>query len=716
MAADMNEGVLARVARADAIIADPFSVLRELSILINRAAASGDYSAEAQQAILYALENGRHFGRMRSVLMGLVRATGLYPYLDEELLLQRDLLAYEAHRPLGIADVVFHKEQAEVYSRLVAGESVILSAPTSFGKSLIIDALIASNRYRNVVIVVPTIALIDETRRRIASRFSRDYKLITHSSQARDEKNVFVMTQERVLDVEWKVGEVDLFVVDEFYKLDPRRDSDRSMLLNQAFYSLVKTGAQFYMLGPSINGVGERFQEVYPSRFMSTSYATVVTEQVYVESNKTNAIEKLTDLCRTLTEPTLIYCASPASARRVASALAGVIEASKEDATLEAAEWIAENYHPDWALVRALKHGIGIHHGKVPRSLSQYLVRAFNEGSVRYLVCTSTLIEGVNTKAKNVIIFDNRVATKKFDFFTFNNIRGRSGRMFEHFVGKVFVFNAPPQNDLPLVSVPLVEQGEDAPDSLLIQLDAAHLSDRSKQRIQELEAGASLSFDVLRGNTGIDPRSQMALADELRRNAAYYGGALDWRGFPEWSELEVACELIWKYFVAQGKMGGVYSGRQLAFRVDRLKKARSIKKLILKELAAQDSPDADAAVEDVLDFIRTWATFYFPRYLMALERIQAEVFRRRAGHNADYSAFSANIETMFSTAGLLALDEYGIPLQVAEQIADCLGRPNTVDEAVDALARLPAGKLSLLGGFERSLVEEAMAGVQGGAV
>ena len=425
-------------------------------------------------------------------------------------------------------------------------------------------------------------------------------------------------------------------------------------------------------------------------------------------------MEKLIELCSTLSDPTLIYCASPASARRVAAALAASNPAAKSKSVLDAAEWIAENYHPDWALVRALQYGIGVHHGKVPRSLSQYLVRAFNQGAIKYLVCTSTLIEGVNTKAKNVIIYDNRVATKKFDYFTFNNIRGRSGRMFKHFVGKVFVFSAPPQNDLPFVGVPLVDQGDDAPESLLIQLGESHLTERSAVRLSDLARDASLPFDVMRANKGIDPRSQIALADELRSKSGHYSAILNWKGFPNWTELEAACELIWKFFVGQAKMGGVYSGRQLAFRVDRLKKARSIKKLILQELAAQDSPDADAAVEDVLDFVRTWATFYFPRYLTALERIQAAVFKGRPGAPADYSAFSANIETMFTTSGLLALDEYGIPLQVAQKLSASMGDPITVDEAVGALSNLVTGRLTYLTAFERDVVEDAIIGVRGG--
>src|SRR5439155_22674093 len=110
-------------------------------------------------------------------------------------------------------------------------------------------------------------------------------------------------------------------------------------------------------------------------------------------------------------------------------------------------------------------------HGPLPRSLPQSVVRAFNSGALRYLVCTSTLIEGVNSKAKNVIVYDNRVAKRRFDFFTFNNIKGRSGRMFEHFVGRVFLFNDPPQEEFPFVDIPAFTQSASTAESLLIQLE-----------------------------------------------------------------------------------------------------------------------------------------------------------------------------------------------------------------------------------------------------
>src|SRR5207248_5704561 len=111
-----------------------------------------------------------------------------------------------------------------------------------------------------------------------------------------------------------------------------------------------------------------------------------------------------------------------------------------------------------------------------------YMVRAFNRDVLRFLVCTSTLIEGVNTKAKNVVIYDDKINKSRIDFFTFNNIKGRSGRMMQHFIGHVYLFHPPPEEELPLVDVPAFTQPEGTPDSLLIQLDRDDLTALSKKQ------------------------------------------------------------------------------------------------------------------------------------------------------------------------------------------------------------------------------------------
>lgn len=702
MAKPLIPEVRRQLANVEYIERDGFGLLARLGALVNDA---GD-TREVQELVLRALEQRDRFGPAAEVLDALVRKQGLYPYLDPENLGFMDMIAYEAHRPENLDDVVFHRVQARVYRLLMDGHNIVLSAPTSFGKSLVIDAVAASGRFRNIVVVVPTIALIDETRRRLFERFRATHKIITHPSQKRGDRNIYVLTQERVVEFP-DFGHVDFFVIDEFYKLDPRRDADRSLLLNQAFYRLYSPTNHFYLLGPNIQGISEQFPQRFQCTFIRTDYATVASETRRIHATKANRLERLVDLCRTLDEPTLIYCSSPGSARNVASALlqAGVGGANAE---LNAAvEWIGREYHPRWTFTQALRQAIGIHHGRIPRSLSQFAVRAFNDGALRFLVCTSTLIEGVNTKAKNVIVYDHKISTRNLDFFTFNNIIGRSGRMFQHFVGRVFLFGEPPQEEFPMVDIPLVDQ-EDVSDSLLIQLDDNDLTDESRKRMQRLRNQNVLPMEVLRANRGIEPLAQINLAQELRRHLNRYYPLLTWSGLPTYDELRAVCRLIWTYLVpGNQRRGGVQSGDQLAFKVNRFRSNPRIRALITSALQ-ESRADPDAAVEDSLEFLRHWADFAFPRYLMAVSRIQETVFGavgRRAG---DYSVFATQVENHFAPAGIAALDEYGVPLQVGRRLAPLLGGGETLDDALAGLRGLSLDRVDLQP-FERRLVEEAQA-------
>lgn len=60
------------------------------------------------------------------------------------------------------------------------------------------------------------------------------------------------------------------------------------------------------------------------------------------------------------------------------------------------------------------------------------------------MVSTSSIIEGVNTQAEQVVVWSNKNGSCKFDYFTYRNIIGRAGRMFKYFVGKVYLLEEPP--------------------------------------------------------------------------------------------------------------------------------------------------------------------------------------------------------------------------------------------------------------------------------
>jgi DEAD/DEAH box helicase/Helicase conserved C-terminal domain len=694
-----------------AILSDPnrirensFAILHDLCCFVG-----SNEEPDAQDMLLRAMEQRESFVSGREILDGLLRQVGLFQYLQAESLPIADQIAYEVHRPINMDDdIVFHRPQADVYRALLSGENVVLSAPTSFGKSLIIDGAIASGRFNSILIVVPTIALIDETRRRLTRRFRDRFKIVTHGSQARTERNIFVATQERVLQDELD-DPIDLLVVDEFYKLSPARgEDDRSALLNQVVYRMIKRARQFYMLGPNVLGISPEFGRRVKYKTFFEPYRTVVSELHYVNGPGTE-FERLTALCQKLDDATLIFCRSPARATAVVQHLIGANLGQNSGACREAADWIARHYHPDWHFGKALRLGIGVHHGRIPRALGQFAVRAFNNGDLKFLACTSTLIEGVNTKAKNIIIFDHEINRTAIDLFTFNNIRGRAGRMREHFVGHVYLFHPEPEQELPLVDMPAFTQAEDTPESLLMQIDDDDLTPNSLERLSRFLSQSVVDYDTLKANNGIDPQRQLNVAREIRDNLGTWVPSLRWSGLPTAFQVQQICDLLWRHFDG-GRLaaGSVRSSKQLAYLVNSLRSAPSIGQMIQSQIGY--IRDADETVERVLDFLRLWANFHFPRLLRTLDRIQKDVLSRAGFDPGDFEYFARSVENYFLEPEIVALDEYGIPIEVGRKLRRELASQGGLDAT---LAKLRALELqnTRLDNFERVLVAEAQGSV-----
>lgn len=683
---------------------DAFGFLAQLSSYTSLA-ENEEQLQSARELLVRTMEHKAAFASYSPILQTLLRNVGLFPYLDAAAVGIAAQIATETHRPDAMPEgVVFTTKQAEVYRELMAGRNVILSAPTSFGKSLIIDAVIASGRHHNIVVVVPTLALVDETRRRLL-RFRNQYKVITHISQEPAERNIFVHTQERVVENP-HIKQIDFFVIDEFYKLqieESGEGSERAVLLNHAFYRLVKQAKQFYMLGPNINELPDGFGSNYRCSFIKTEFSTVASETHLVPPGG-DEVARLKKLVPQLTGPTLVFSGSVKGARKLGKAIADVHKGFEAKSGLASAiDWLSANYSPKWGLVKALKAGVGIHHGKLPRSIAQMQVRLFNEGHLDYLVCTSTLIEGVNTAARNVVVADNTINRKKYDFFTFNNIRGRSGRMWKHYVGHVYLFNDPPQKELAFVDVPVFTQSDDAPDALLVQLEENDLAPAATGRMRQIWEQNSLSLETIKQNTGIEPWGQIELAREIEGNINRLAPLLSWKGSPTYDQMFAVFDLAWRHFRVKG-LAGVVTAKQLTFKVNQYRMQPSFAAQLREALREKSGEDADEALESFLEFARQWIGYKAPRLMSAVNRIQSEVLARHSKRPGDYSFFCGQMESLFMSPVIIALEEYGVPLQLGEQIVPLLRTPQTLDGALGELAKRRTADIPGLTRFERALL------------
>jgi hypothetical protein len=698
-------------ADVDSFTADAFSLLREIADLY--AFADDDQEVEIRELIIQCREHRDAVDEpIQTIIDALVREAGLFPYLPEDdQLSDRDLLAKETLRIDGLADgeVILHAAQADVYARLLAGDNVVLSAPTSFGKSLIIDALLVSQRYDNVLVVVPTLALIDEIRRRLARR-KTGHRVITHPTQPQGERNVFVFTGERVLEA--SLPELDLFVLDEFYKL---ADGDeRAQILNQVFYDMRKQGVQYYLLGPNVQGLSEAVPSDVQEEFLRHDDATVAL-RFHDVSTADGEGAALVDLCGRLQSDTLIYCQSPDSAHKTARMLLDAGVGDSEPSLREAADWIAENFHPNWVIVEALRRGIGVHHGQLPRAMGQFIVKAFEEGRIRQLIATGTLIEGVNTHARHMIVYDKRgPGNKKMNEFTFRNISGRCGRMFHHFSGDVWLFTKPPEASLPEVDIPILSQSDEAPVSLLQHLDDGDLSQLSRERLESYSDQEYLSEETLRANAGLDLDGQLGIAKALTESPDEFHWALKFEQMPDYDQLSVLCKLLWDHLGRNG-LASAYttSPVQLTRQLMNFSIKASTKALIEEAVGKNQVEDVhalDKLIKDVCQFVRSIAGYSFPVRLRALDRIQTEVFGRLGYARGDYSAYAARVEGLFLESPLVALDEYGVPPELAEKLRYRLMPDGDLDGVLSRLKELDAAELGL-NDFEAELVAYAQRGL-----
>lgn len=693
---------------------DKTGLLMGLSHIVNR----GHPEWEGRDLVIRSLDKFKLFDEVeQSLLLSMVRTVGLFPYITPHLenVSFSDRLAYEVHRVEGVEKgMVFHRLQAHVFHLLMQGRNVVLSASTSVGKSLVIDAVLAQGKFRKVVVIVPTIALIDETRRRLVRRFRQSCNVITHPSQEAKESfiNVYLLTQERVLQRD-DLGDVDFVVIDEFYKLDLASDSDeknRSIDLSLAFHKLAKQGTQFYLLGPNIQNI--QGLDGYEYNFIPSNFSTVAVDVIHynLRTRGDERKDKLLELCAQISSPTLIYCQSPASANRVAQLLIDKGDFPELEATREISDWIAENYHPAWNVAKAISLGIGIHHGGVPRAIQQYFVKLFNERTIRYIICTSTMIEGVNTSAENVIIYDRRINKNTFDFFTFKNISGRAGRMNQYFIGKVFMLEEPPEEKSLTVDYPIGLQNEVSPMGLLMKLEPEYLTDQSRQRLDAAYATPLLSVSTLIENRHLPVDRQVEVAERILRELAASRVWLTWKGNPEQKQLEYLCTLIYEHLPHKLPEYGIHSGLQLAWHINALRAQKNFQ-AYLQQAIDEDNSDRtpSESIGQRLKLIRNVISYRLPRDIMALSKIQADVFTKKGIEPGNFGFFAEQLENLFHDPLLTALDEYGVPTQISTKFKGAILPSENLTQLLDKLRawalRIESAPLTP---FEKNIVQWAV--------
>ena len=150
----------------------------------------------------------------------------------------------------------------------------------------------------------------------------------------------------------------------------------------------------------------------------------------------------------------LVYSGSPAKCEDIADKIRQWREeidgeAKPSSELKEFATLVREHIHKDYYLAEMIEHGIAFHYGRMPTILRKAIEYYFaTNDDMRFLVCTSTLLHGVNLPARNLFILKpsegDKWLTKNarpMKSTSFWNLAGRAGRLGKDFEGNVFLVN-----------------------------------------------------------------------------------------------------------------------------------------------------------------------------------------------------------------------------------------------------------------------------------
>ncbi|MDR6194705.1 DEAD/DEAH box helicase [Siphonobacter sp. SORGH_AS_0500] len=596
----------------------------------------------------------------------LIRETGLYPYLNYEQASWQDRFVYEAFKvDVGGGNVMtLHREQSSLLKKLINGSNIAVSAPTSFGKSFVIDAFIALSKPKNVVVIVPTIALTDETRRRIFRKFSNEYKIITTTDVELSNKNIFIFPQERAISYIGKIKDIDILIIDEFYKISSDFDKERSPILLKALIKLGKIAKQKYFLAPNITHIKDNIftkDVIFEDKLnFNTVFLDRINSYENINGDEIKKSDALVSILINSQAKSLIYAGNFSNIEKVGNLLLEKLDTKKEFLLLNFSNWLSSNYDINWKLSNLVKRGVGIHNGQLHRSISQIQIKLFEEvNGLNTIISTSSIVEGVNTSAENVIIWKNKDGNHNLNEFTFKNIIGRSGRMFKHFVGKVYLLEKPPIESQTQLNITFSN-------SIVGDLDEEIYKDNlSKEHIDKIVSFKKEMFDLLGKEKYIkllkqnvfqnsDSEFIKSLATDMLKNPSFWKGlgTLNSNNPNDWKS-----SLLYRIWQLQKEFEVKY-GDFLGFL-----KILTNNWIHPIPILLQQSENLNVGIDRFFKLERI-ISFKFSSIANDVNILQKEIL----DYHVDISPFVSRLSHVFLPSVVYQLEEYGLPRMISRKL------------------------------------------------
>lgn len=624
------------------------------------------------------------------------------------------------------------KKALETYGQATQ-KRLFLSAPTAFGKTFILQEIILRNTYNTILLIFPTVSLLNENTKSINDFIGRnnlDYTVINTTRELGKEldKKILILTPERVLKLFLTLppSTIDFFFMDEIYKVDNFFDTseadetsedDRDKVFRIVLYILAKSVRDFYLAGPYINtdNMGAGFsafidrhdvmvykvdKEMISKRQYAAWASRLKLDTTVSYKLPQKQLEKLTTLLGIIQENklgrTLVYMATKSQIDKASShLLAGSSNRGKKDVRLRrflrhlrtrysfVDEGVEVSQH--WSLPRMLEYGYGVHHGALPKYIQEEVLQLFNDKLLDVMISTTSITEGINIDANNVIFYGATKGGKELKVFDVKNINGRAGRYYHNFVGRIFYMNKEvkkildDRRDEPLDFATYSNKDLDKVD--IDNADPEDLSEKNARLKNEREeeiARSGIPDGILKKNRLIDKLKQIEMIHRLEKeNTAFFAQKANTyssiRTFLSSGELKNILSFFYKVGVIEDYEVEIYSAISANYSKFGFAGLLSyeIKKQREKNKGQQLSDEKyDTCYRSAFTKIRNTVEFEIPKLLSTYAHIFSFVCNRR-GVSFDETTFDSIItfyELGVHTEVGIILAEKGFPIGAIKQL------------------------------------------------
>ncbi len=414
------------------------------------------------------------------------------------------LMDYEVN--IKESTLLLSKFQKDLWVAIDSHSRIGISAPTSAGKSYalvhkIIDLF--QENFRKIIYIVPTISLVNQVTSDLNNTL-KEYNMLnidvyqSFNNEHLPENVIFVFTQERAqsaysINPEY-FKDTDVLIVDEVQNIErvSQGNNERAQIMYDFIleFDLEVNPSKIVVSGPRLKNIKNITVELFGVEGISVSselppvvnltYSIVKKEGEYylrqysqflddpqtikISSNNSfsfigkqryndDLYEFLSSLSTKLNEEysgTLIFSPTSNQSIKTAKGMANHFSKRGKDKQLDSLiSYIEDTVHPNYSLANTLKKGLGYHNGKMPMHIRVAVEDAFSNLVVNTLACTTTLLQGVNFPAKNIITRNPNLFTRKskgkenatLTGYEFANLRGRAGRLMKDFIGRAIVLD-----------------------------------------------------------------------------------------------------------------------------------------------------------------------------------------------------------------------------------------------------------------------------------